>query len=99
MNTTTEIYREAIQDAERNVAAAHERLTATRRAANVLCPVSIGERIPGKTAAGGNECEFEVTDIFASVGREHLTFRVSGKKVKKDGSLANIECYVYVNVK
>ena len=56
MNTTTEIYREAIQDAERNVAAAHERLTATRRAANVLCPVSIGERIPGKTAAGGNEC-------------------------------------------
>ena len=74
-----------------------------RDAAAEVSPIKIGEHVPGKTSNGGVDCQMEVTEIWVHPGQtmdglKFLSIRIGGKKIKKDGSLANIECYAYLSV-
>ena len=93
----------AIVAAELALEQAEDNLKTVRAEAGEVSPIKIGERVPGKTSSGGVECQMEVTEIYVHTGAvragdNFLSVRLGGKKVKKDGSLANIECYQFLNV-
>jgi len=94
---------EALVAADLALEQAKAHLKAVHAAAQEVSPIKMGQRIPAKTSSGGIECEMEVTAISAYPGQSQdglkfLSVRLGGKKVNKNGSLANIECYAYLSI-
>ena len=83
----------SIRSAENALTNAHETLLQRKNYAAHLCGIAIGEIVPAKTSAGGIECQMAVSQIEVCLCTAHLTFWLSGHKIKKDGSTGSVDCY------